>query len=30
MSHPEMGLVLHGCPYAPKRRKKEKDQTETG
>ena len=22
MNHPEMGPVLHGCPYAPKRRKR--------
>ena len=27
-SHPEMDSVLHGCPYAPKRRKK--GQSETG
>ncbi|CAF3850775.1 unnamed protein product [Adineta steineri] len=28
MSHPEMGPVLHGCPYAPKRKKKDQDTTD--
>ena len=30
MNHPEMGPVLHGCPYAHKKEeKKRKDQSET-